>query len=154
MPTCCSWKTGFECWKWRPYEVSAFSNPMPKRTEMALPMPTKSLLQPSSDKAMLFAPFGCTHPHPARSSKGHCKKWQHETESLSLITSTMCPITICMDDRPTAIRETSQKFTCSLNQWSCLMSVYKPYPILRRSLHYFYSPGLFDILVGFGDISN
>ena len=31
---------------------------------MALPVPTKSLLKMSSDTAMLFAPFGCTHPPP------------------------------------------------------------------------------------------
>jgi len=37
---------------------------MPKRTEMALPVPTKSLLRTSPDAAMLFAPFGCTHPPP------------------------------------------------------------------------------------------
>jgi len=35
-----------------------------KRTEIALPMPTKSLLKTSPDTAMLFAPFGCTHPPP------------------------------------------------------------------------------------------
>ena len=29
---------------------------------MALPEPTKSLLKMSPDVAMLFAPFGCTHP--------------------------------------------------------------------------------------------
>ena len=37
---------------------------MPKRIEMALPVPTKSLLKKSPDAAMLFAPFGCTHPPP------------------------------------------------------------------------------------------
>ena len=31
---------------------------------MALPVPTKSLLKISPDMAMLFAPFGCTHPPP------------------------------------------------------------------------------------------
>ena len=31
---------------------------------MALPVPTKSLLKMSPDMAMLFAPFGCTHPPP------------------------------------------------------------------------------------------
>ena len=31
---------------------------------MALPVPTKSLLKMSPDAAMLFAPFGCTHPLP------------------------------------------------------------------------------------------
>jgi len=31
---------------------------------MALPVPTKSLLKMSPDAAMLFAPFGCTHPPP------------------------------------------------------------------------------------------
>ena len=31
---------------------------------MALPVPTKSLLKRSPDAAMLFAPFGCTHPSP------------------------------------------------------------------------------------------
>jgi len=35
-----------------------------KRIEMALPVPTKSLLKTSPDAAMLFAPFGCTHPAP------------------------------------------------------------------------------------------
>ena len=33
--------------------------------EMALPVPTKSFLQPSPDAAILFAPFGCTHPPPS-----------------------------------------------------------------------------------------
>jgi len=33
---------------------------MPKRIEMALPVPTKT----SPDAAMLFAPFRCTHPPP------------------------------------------------------------------------------------------
>jgi len=37
---------------------------MPKRIEMALPVPTKSLLKTSPDAAMLFAPFRCTHPPP------------------------------------------------------------------------------------------
>jgi len=37
---------------------------MPKRTETALPVLTKSLLRTSPDTAMLFAPFGCTHPSP------------------------------------------------------------------------------------------
>ena len=37
---------------------------MTKRIEMALPMPTKLLLKMSPDAAMLFAPFGCTHPLP------------------------------------------------------------------------------------------
>ena len=31
---------------------------------MALPVPTKAYLQVSPDTAMLFAPFGCTHPPP------------------------------------------------------------------------------------------
>ena len=31
---------------------------------MALPVPTRSLLRTSPDAAMLFAPFGCTHPPP------------------------------------------------------------------------------------------
>ena len=35
-----------------------------KRIEMALPVPTKSLLKMSPDVAMLFAPFRCTHPPP------------------------------------------------------------------------------------------
>jgi len=37
---------------------------MPKRIEMALPVPTKSFVQPSPDAALLFAPFGCTYPLP------------------------------------------------------------------------------------------
>ena len=31
---------------------------------MSLPVPTKSFLKMSPDVAMLFAPFGCTHPPP------------------------------------------------------------------------------------------
>ena len=31
---------------------------------MALPVPTRLLLNMSPDTAMLFAPFGCTHPPP------------------------------------------------------------------------------------------
>jgi len=31
---------------------------------MALPVPTKVFLQANPDTAMLFAPFGCTHPPP------------------------------------------------------------------------------------------
>jgi len=37
---------------------------MPKRIEMALPVPTKLLLKMSPDAAMLFAHLGCTHPPP------------------------------------------------------------------------------------------
>ena len=35
-----------------------------KKDRMALPVPTKSLLKMSPDAAILFAPFGCTHPPP------------------------------------------------------------------------------------------
>ena len=35
-----------------------------KRAEMAHPVPTKSFLKTSPDTAMLFAPFGYTHPPP------------------------------------------------------------------------------------------
>ena len=37
---------------------------MPKRIEMALPVPTKSLVKTSPDAVMLFAPFRCTHSPP------------------------------------------------------------------------------------------
>ena len=43
------------------YFLSPF---MPKTAEMALPVPTKTFLSRSPDTAMLFAPFGCTHPPP------------------------------------------------------------------------------------------
>ena len=36
-----------------------------RRKEMANPIPTKAFLQPSPEAAMLFAPFGCTHPPPS-----------------------------------------------------------------------------------------
>ena len=36
----------------------------PKRTEIVLPVPTKSFLETTPDAAMLFAFFGCTHPLP------------------------------------------------------------------------------------------
>ena len=35
-----------------------------KKDRNGLPVPTKSLLRTSPDAAMLFAPFGCTHPPP------------------------------------------------------------------------------------------
>ena len=34
------------------------------RNGLALPVPTRSLLNTSPDVAMLFAPFGCIHPPP------------------------------------------------------------------------------------------
>ena len=37
---------------------------MPKRIEMALPVPTNSLLKTSPEAATLFAPFGYTHSPP------------------------------------------------------------------------------------------
>ena len=37
---------------------------MPKRIEMAFPVPTKSLLKMSPDAAMLLAPSRYTHPPP------------------------------------------------------------------------------------------
>ena len=37
---------------------------MPKRTEMALPVPTTWFLEMGPDMAMLFAPFRRTHPPP------------------------------------------------------------------------------------------
>jgi len=37
---------------------------MPKRIEMALLVPIRSLLKTSPDTAKLFAPFECTHPPP------------------------------------------------------------------------------------------
>ena len=37
---------------------------MPKRIEMALLVPTKSVLKMSPDAAMLFALSRCTHPPP------------------------------------------------------------------------------------------
>ena len=37
---------------------------MPKKIEMAVPVPTKLLLKMNPDAAMLYAPFGCTHPPP------------------------------------------------------------------------------------------
>ena len=63
MPTCCSWKMNLERWKWRPYKLRILVF-ISKRTEMALPVPTKSWLQPRQDVAMLFAPFRYTHPPP------------------------------------------------------------------------------------------
>ena len=61
---------------------------MPKWTEVALPVPSRSFQQTSPDTAMLFAPFRPTSPYPALTaeaepiSKRHCWKWHHEAESL------------------------------------------------------------------------
>jgi len=41
-----------------------FLTPFLPKIEMALPVPTKLLLKMSPDVAMLYAPFGCTHPPP------------------------------------------------------------------------------------------
>ena len=51
------------------YFLSPF---MPKTAEMALPVPTKTFLSQSPDAAMLFAPFGCTHPPPRPLSCPFC----------------------------------------------------------------------------------
>ena len=37
---------------------------MQNRRKMAHPVPSKAFLQTSPEAAMLFAPFGCTHPPP------------------------------------------------------------------------------------------
>jgi len=57
---------GLEFWKWRPYKVrSLVSNSIyAKKDRNGFPVPTKSLLKMSPDTAMLFVPFGCTHPPP------------------------------------------------------------------------------------------
>ena len=70
---------------------------MPERIEMALPLPTTLFLDLSQYAVMLFAPFECFHlPPPPRPSaeaepisKGHCRKWHHEAESLMTDISTM-----------------------------------------------------------------
>jgi len=73
---------------------------MLKRTEMALPVTTKSLLKTSPDAAMLFAPLRVhppTSPCPALSAhaepkyQGHCPNWHHEAESLMMDISAMGP---------------------------------------------------------------
>ena len=47
-------------------EKTVFSAPfLQKGREMAHPVPTKAIVQPGPDTAMLFAPFGCTHPPPS-----------------------------------------------------------------------------------------
>ena len=56
MPTCRSWKTVLECWKWRPYKVrSLISNSICVRN-----YPPSANQVASRDEPMLFAPFGCT----------------------------------------------------------------------------------------------
>ena len=60
---------------------------MPKMMEMALPVPTKTILQQNPDTAMLFAP---THLPLSRLfcscrayiSQGHCRKSHDEAESI------------------------------------------------------------------------
>jgi len=60
MPTCRSWKTGLEHWKWRPYKVRLLvSNSIYARKYRS---GTNQDMSP--DTAMLFAPFRCTHPPP------------------------------------------------------------------------------------------
>jgi len=53
---------GLECWEMEALQGEIEMFLTPKRTEVALPGPVKSFLEMSPDPAMLFAPFGCTHP--------------------------------------------------------------------------------------------
>jgi len=70
---------------------------MAKRTEMALTVPIKLLLEMSPYMAMLFAPFWCTHPPPPVPPfcwnrtylQRTCRKWHHEAESLIMLIGTM-----------------------------------------------------------------
>jgi len=64
---------------------------MPKTTEMALPVPTKLLLETSPDAAMLFTPIGHLSLFVLSAEAGHCQKWHHEAESLSTDISAMGP---------------------------------------------------------------
>ena len=48
-----------------------------KKDRNALPVPTKSLLKVSPGTAILFAPFGCTHP-PPNHDVGVEQAWQPE----------------------------------------------------------------------------
>ena len=80
---------------------SYFLSPlMPKTVEMALPVPTKTILPWSPDTAMLLAPSGCTPPTspcPALSavaepiSQGHCRKSHDEAESIMTTFGAMGP---------------------------------------------------------------
>ena len=48
--------------QWSPIPQDCYLNPFVQRRKVAHPVSTKAFLQPSSEAAMLFAPFQCTHP--------------------------------------------------------------------------------------------
>ena len=93
MPTCHSWKTGLEFWKWRPYKVrSIVSNSIYAKKDRNGPPSANQVTskdEPRCDHAV------CTlraHPptstcctlsaHTEPKSQGHHWKWHHEAESV------------------------------------------------------------------------
>ena len=103
MPTCRSWKTGLEFWKWRPYKVrSLVSNSIYAKMDRN---GTPSANQVTSKDEPRCGHAVCTlrvHPptspcpslsaHAETKSQGHCRKWHHEAESLMTDISAMGPI--------------------------------------------------------------
>ena len=93
-PTYCSWKQALNAGnggltRW---DCSFLTPSMPKRTEMALPVPTRC-----GHAVCTFRIHPPTSPYPALSaeaehiSKRHCQKWHREAESLMTYTRTMGP---------------------------------------------------------------
>ena len=102
MPTCHSWKTGLEHWKWGACKVDRlFLTPfMPNRTEYGPPSANKvvSTTKPRHGHAVFtLQVHPPTSPYPALSaeaepiSKRHCQKWHHEAETLMTYISAMGP---------------------------------------------------------------
>ena len=100
MPTCHSWKTSLEHWKWRPYKVrSLVSNSIYAKKDRNGP---SSANQVASTHEPRHSHAVCTlwvhpptSPYPTLSakaepiSKGHYRKWHHEAKSLVMDISIM-----------------------------------------------------------------
>ena len=98
MPKCCNRKQALNTENGGPtrWDCLFLTPVVPKRTEMALPVPT--IYEPSYGHAVCtLQVHPPTSPYPALSaegepiSKGHCWKWHYEAESLMMYICGMGP---------------------------------------------------------------
>ena len=102
MPTCRSWKTGLEFWKWSPYKVrSLVSNSIYAKKDGNGPPSANQVAskhEPRRSHAVCTlrvhpptSPCPALSAHAEPKSQGHCRKWHHEAESLMMDISAMGP---------------------------------------------------------------
>jgi len=95
-------KSAFNAGKWRLYKVRGLFSRSIYAYDKSYLAPTKGFSWeswPSPDMAMLFIPFGCTHPppwpcptlpaHAEPMSHGHCWIWHHEAEVSQCICASL-----------------------------------------------------------------